>query len=276
MNTLESAPPDVLEAPAPVARFRQWRLLRVAFIFLTRIPLRVTGEITAADIAAASRYYPLVGVAVGAALAGLLLLALQFFPPLLAATLAALGAAVLTGAFHEDALGDVADAFGGGFTVARKLEIMKDSRLGTYGVLALVGAFLLRIQALALLPMGLALGALVAVHAASRLGIVFMLWRSPRARTEGLGADTVGLTWREPVIATLVAALAAYWGLGWVLALVVLTVVALVAWGMARYARAQVGGVTGDVLGAAQQVAELAALLVLLACLGADGMGLVA
>jgi adenosylcobinamide-GDP ribazoletransferase len=248
-------------------------LLRVAFIFLTRIPVRVTGEITAADIAAASRYYPLVGVTVGAALAGMLLLALQFFPPLLAATLAALGAAVLTGAFHEDALGDVADAFGGGFTVARKLEIMKDSRLGTYGVLALVGAFLVRIQALALLPVGLALGALVAVHAASRLGIVFMLWRSPRARTEGLGADTVGLTWREPVVATLVASVAAYVGLDWVLGLVVLAVAGLAAWGVARYARAQVGGVTGDVLGSAQQVAELAALLVLLVCLEAGGLG---
>jgi adenosylcobinamide-GDP ribazoletransferase len=268
VNTLEAPAPEAVEA-LPAARFRQWRLVRVAFIFLTRIPVRVSGEITPADIAAASRYYPFVGAVVGAALGGLLLLALQFFPPLLAATLAALGAAVVTGAFHEDALGDVADAFGGGFTVARKLEIMKDSRLGTYGVLALVGAFLLRIQALALLPVGLALGALVAVHAASRLGIVFMLWRSPRARTEGLGADTVGLTWREPVIATFVAACAVFFGLDWILGLVVLAVSGVVAWAVARYAHAQVGGLTGDVLGSAQQVAELVALLALLACLGA-------
>ncbi|MEB3284800.1 MAG: adenosylcobinamide-GDP ribazoletransferase [Candidatus Sericytochromatia bacterium] len=245
----------------------------MAFIFLTRVPVKVSGDIAPADIAAASRYYPLVGAGVGLVLAYLLLLALQFFPPLLAATLAALGAAVLTGAFHEDALGDVADAFGGGFTVARKLEIMKDSRLGTYGVLALVGAFLVRIQTLALLPTGLLLGALVAVHAASRLGIVFMLWRSPRARTEGLGADTAGLSWREPLIATLLALGAAFFGVGWELGLLVLAAAALASWGVAAYARAQVGGVTGDVLGAAQQVAELVALLVLIAYWGLDGAG---
>jgi adenosylcobinamide-GDP ribazoletransferase len=237
--------------------------MAVATIFLTRLPLRLEGTVTAADIAAASRYYPLVGAGVGLAVGGMYVLASGFFPPLLAATLAALGGAVVTGAFHEDALGDVADAFGGGMTVVRKLEIMKDSRLGTYGVLALVGALLVRVQAIALLPLELALPALVAVHAASRAGIVGMLWRSPRARTEGLGADTVGLTWREPAVALGLAAGLAALCLEPITAACTVALALGVAACVDGYARGQVGGVTGDVLGASQQLGELVLLLAL-------------
>lgn len=258
------------EAPSPPSPGGELRLVAVATIFLTRIPLRLAGTITPGDIARASRYYPLVGAGVGAAVAGLYGLGLAFFPPLLAATLAALGGAVITGAFHEDALGDVADAFGGGMTVERKLAIMKDSRLGTYGVLALVGALLVRIQALALLPWPLALPVLVAVHAASRAGIVAMLWRSPRARTEGLGADTLGLTAREPGVAGALSAGVACTLLGPAAGLITLAVAGLVALAVDRHARGQVGGVTGDVLGASQQLGELAALLALSAWLVAD------
>lgn len=269
-----------LEDPPALAGPGGWRgevrLMAVAVIFLTRVPVRVAGTITPADIARASRYYPLVGVGVGACLGGMYTAASAFFPPLLAATLTALGGAVLTGAFHEDALGDVADAFGGGMTVARKLEIMKDSRLGTYGVLALVGALLVRVQALAALPLALAVPVLVAVHAASRAGIVAMLWRSPRARTEGLGADTVGLTRREPAVAFGLAGLVALAALGPGAGLAVLIASGLCALGVDRYARAQVGGVTGDVLGASQQVGELVALLLLLAWLAADPAALTA
>ncbi|MEB3198578.1 MAG: adenosylcobinamide-GDP ribazoletransferase [Candidatus Sericytochromatia bacterium] len=264
----EPAPTDaaVVVPVAPIQRpfwQEEPRRMAIAVIFLTRVPLRLAGDVTPADIAAASRYYPLVGGLVGAAVGGMFVLAGGYYPPLLAATLAALGAAVLTGAFHEDALGDVADAFGGGMSVARKLEIMKDSRLGTYGVLALVGALLLRIQAIAGLPLAVALPALVAVHAASRAGIVGMLWRSPRARTEGLGADTVGLSWREPLVALATALLLGLLCLPLPAALGVLALCLLSALGMDRYAREQVGGVTGDVLGASQQVGELVALLAL-------------
>lgn len=272
MTTLApEQPPASPDAPAPVGGvLGEARLVAVATIFLTRVPVRLAGTITAADIARASRYYPLVGAGVGAGIGGLFALGSGFFPPLLAATLAALGGAVLTGAFHEDALGDVADAFGGGMTVARKLEIMKDSRLGTYGVLALVGALLVRVEALAALPVALAVPALVAIHAASRAGIVGMLWLSPRARTEGLGADTVGLTAREPGVALGLAALVAVGSLGLLPGLAVLGVAGLAALAVDRHARAQVGGVTGDVLGASQQAGELAALLLLVAWAAVD------
>lgn len=239
------------------------RDLAIAFVFFTRLPIRVDGDVSAADIARASRYYPLVGLAVGLWI-GLVYATMGFFfPPLLAATLAALAGAIATGAFHEDALGDVADGFGGGFTRERKLEIMKDSRHGTYGVLAMVFALLLRVQAIAMLPLGLAVAAVAASHALSRTGIVWMLWRLPVARAEGLGADAHRLSWREPVMASILGLAIALTLVGpiWAAAAGLAAVLATLV--VSKVSMRQVQGITGDVLGSAQQVAELFALLTL-------------
>ncbi|MBM3274332.1 MAG: adenosylcobinamide-GDP ribazoletransferase, partial [Candidatus Sericytochromatia bacterium] len=153
------------------------------------------------DLSRATAHFPLVGAAVGLFIGICFVLAGQLFPPMLAATLAATAGVLLTGAFHEDALGDVADGFGGGFTVERKLAIMKDSRQGTYGVLAIVLAMLVRIQAIALLPAAVAIQVLVATHALSRVGPVFLLRLLPTVRPEGIGASAAGLSWREPLAA---------------------------------------------------------------------------
>jgi adenosylcobinamide-GDP ribazoletransferase len=244
--------------------------MAVAVIFLTRVPLPVRGTIDPADIAEASRHYPLVGAAVGALIGGCYAVGAALFPASLAATLAALAGAVITGAFHEDALGDVADGLGGGATVERKLEIMRDSRLGTYGVLALVGALLVRIQAIALFTPAQALAALIGVHAASRVGIVWLLWLAPRARTEGLGAGTEGLTAREPAIATAWGLAIASLALGGPAGALALVSCALAAAAVARLALRHVGGVTGDILGTTQQAGELAALLALAAWFSVD------
>src|SRR5882724_12552182 len=139
--------------------------LRVAVAFLTRIPLPHPDGAMPRDLARAQRMFPLVGAAIGAAVGLFYLATLAIGVPALAAAALALGAgALLTGALHEDGLADVADGFGGGRDKAAKLEIMRDSRLGTYGALILLVAFAAKLAALAALPRSAVLPALVAAH----------------------------------------------------------------------------------------------------------------
>ncbi|MFN5713624.1 MAG: adenosylcobinamide-GDP ribazoletransferase, partial [Bradyrhizobium sp.] len=130
--------------------------LRIAIAFLTRLPMPHPDGARPESFARAQRLFPLVGAGIGAAV-GLFCLLLRSIgvPDLAAAALTLGGAALLTGALHEDGLADVADGFGGGRDVAAKLEIMRDSRLGTYGALALVVSFASKLAALAALPDGI-------------------------------------------------------------------------------------------------------------------------
>ncbi len=254
--------PDLPDG-SPAFRSGILRDVAIATIFLTRIPVRIPGEVTGQDIARASRHYPLIGGGVGAILGGGAWLAMQVFPPVLAATLACVLGLMLTGAFHEDALADVADGFGGGFTVERKLTIMKDSLHGTYGVLALVMAMLVRVQAIALLAPRVVLPALVVTHALSRVGPVWLMRLLPVARAEGLGAEASRIGWIEPVIAAAVATALAVISLGPGLAAFALLTAALSSLFVGWLSLRQVGGITGDVLGTAQQLSELGILLVI-------------
>src|SRR5579872_5218085 len=141
--------------------------LRAATAFLTRVP--VPREDRPLNLARAYRVFPILGAGIGAAIGALYLLLLWIrVPDLAAAALALGGGALLTGALHEDGLADVADGFGGGRDVAAKLEIMRDSRLGTYGALALVVSFATRLAALAALPNGMVVQSLIAAHALGR------------------------------------------------------------------------------------------------------------
>jgi adenosylcobinamide-GDP ribazoletransferase len=235
---------------------------------LTRLPVPVNGDRAMARGAAAAWAYPLAGAVVGG-LGG----AVHWFavalglPPTVAAGLTLAALVVITGALHEDGLADTADGLWGGWTPARRLEIMRDSRIGTYGVVALVLSLGLRAGALAALPGPAALPALIACGALSRAAMVTVWAALPPARRDGLSAGTgrpdpraaaLGLALALSIAATLcgapgmVAALAALAGAGLIGAI----------------ARAKIGGQTGDILGAAQQVAEIAALVVLVALLG--------
>jgi adenosylcobinamide-GDP ribazoletransferase len=180
-------------------------------------------------------------------------------PTTIAAALAlALGIA-LTGALHEDGLADMCDGFGGGRTRERKLEIMRDSRVGTYGVLALVLSALTRWAALTSLalmsPITMVL-AIVAAHAASRATIPALMMRLPAARRDGLSA-TAGTPAHE--IATLAIILGAVFALGSGLAFATLAVVLLGATLLLveHMAKKHIGGQTGDVAGALQQFGEI-------------------
>lgn len=234
--------------------------LATAIGFYTRLPVR-NPSAESRDLAAAVPWFPIVGAGIGAAIAGVYVVFAEVVPPLLAAALAAAAGAILTGAFHEDGLADVADAFGGGWTVERRLEILDDPRLGTFGVIAIAASFLVRVTALASLDGDDALALLPAAHALSRVPAVVVMRRQRGARSGGLAATLAGSIGAvQELFAVVVAAVLAALLIGtWTLAAAAL--VAAAAGVMALLAQRKIGGTNGDVLGASQQLGELAVLV---------------
>ncbi|HET7714978.1 MAG TPA: adenosylcobinamide-GDP ribazoletransferase, partial [Bauldia sp.] len=217
----------------------------------------------------AARVFPAVGALVGA-IGGATLLIAEWLslPPLISASLAVLATMIITGALHEDGLADTVDGFGGGTTAARKLEIMDDSRIGTYGVAALVFSILLRVAALASLirlgPFPAAL-ALVAAETVSRAAMVRLWQELPAARLGGLAHETGPPDQQAMVIAlvlALVVAVVLVWpAVGfWSTVLGILLAVAA-TYMFTRLSYREIGGRTGDTLGACQQVSVVAFLV---------------
>jgi adenosylcobinamide-GDP ribazoletransferase len=243
--------------------------LAAALGLLTRLP---TGWLPqhqdASGFAHSVWAYPVVGFGIGAAGGTVLAAGLGLGLPPPVAALWSLGAGLLlTGGFHEDGLADTADGFGGGRNRDRKLEIMRDSRIGSFGVLALVLALGLRAAALAALPgQGLALVAATGVSAALGRGAALGLLRLlPPARRDGVAAG-LGRPGSGPLLAGLVlAALPAALLLPAGLAAVAMLGTLLATLLLARLAWRQIGGQTGDVLGAGAVLAECVALTVLVA-----------
>jgi adenosylcobinamide-GDP ribazoletransferase len=242
--------------------------------FYTRLPLpvfaREADPHAIPDFSRAARLVPIAGALVG--LMGALVLALAAalgIAPLPAATIAIGFLVLVTGAMHEDGLADLCDGFGGGSTPERKLEIMKDSRLGTYGAAALALSLLTRVGTLAGLvasDLGLAAAVLVAVGAASRSAGLLPLVLLPPARPFGTGFVAARPS-AEPlriaaVLAFLCACLPLLAGTSLPRIIAACIVAAFAAYGITALARRQIGGHTGDVAGAAQQAAEIAMLLV--------------
>lgn len=234
-------------------------------MLLTRAPAGWLIGHEAPDPARCLWAYPLVGGCVGAAGTGVFALCRwAAMPPGLAAIWALATLIAVTGALHEDGLADVADGFGGGATPERKLAIMRDSRIGSYGALALILSTAIRGAAIAALATpGLVASALIAAGALSRAGMVVPVLLLRPARGDGLGA-TLGGAPAGPALAGLAlagAVSAALLPAG--SAAAVVTVAVLVALGAAGLARAQIGGFTGDVLGACCVAVECAVLTVL-------------
>ena len=234
--------------------------LKTALVLLTRVPLRIRGPF---DLAAATPWYPLVGAALGLVgglvFAGLTLASVPSFP---AAVVVLACLMLLTGALHEDGLADCADALGP-HDRARRLEVMRDSRIGSFGTLALVLVTLIRIAGLsALWNPTLQIATLVVVAAASRGAMVGLMRALPPARRDGLGAAAGRPDATSLAIALALPVLLAVALLGPVTAcaLIGAALVATVLWGLA--ARRLFGGQTGDVLGGGQQLAEAAMWLV--------------
>ena len=196
--------------------------------------------------------YPVVGVLVG--MIGAVVYAACHWlglPPSLSALWTLVGLLLATGALHEDGLADTADGFGGGRTLARKLEIMRDSRIGSYGAIALILSIALRTSALALLadPHRVA-GTLIAACVLGRCAMLLPLRLLPQARTDGMGASVArGPIWAV-LLAWVLAVMAVFALLPAPRAAIALAATVLAGCGLALLARRQIGGTTGDVLGA--------------------------
>jgi adenosylcobinamide-GDP ribazoletransferase len=243
--------------------------LLAAVMFLTRLPVPAWTPYAPETLGRSTVWFPVVGLIVGGVAGGTYAAAASVFPPLLAATLAVVASVLVTGALHEDALADAADGFGGGATPERVLEIMKDSRVGAYGVVALVLGIVARIAALDAIGAARAdavVRALVAAHVLARWSSLPLLWRLPYARPGGgTGAPFAGnvSTARVAVGSAIALAIgAAMLGTTIAAAATAAIAVTLVA---GRYFHRRLGGVTGDCLGAANQIVELAVYLVLAA-----------
>lgn len=240
--------------------------LHLALAFMTRLPMPRLGLLPAGSLAGCMWLFPVVGVVIGLIGGAVLAGAQSLLPATLAAILAVAATALATGAMHEDGLADVADGFGGGSDRDRKLAIMKDSRIGSYGVLAVALGLALRIGSLASLAgAGSALGALVAAHALSRGAIPLLMQVLEPARENGLGASagrpSMTVTGIAATSALLIAALALPVGAAVTAVAASLVALPAVAW----LAWRQIGGYTGDVLGALQQVIETTVLLAVVA-----------
>jgi adenosylcobinamide-GDP ribazoletransferase len=237
--------------------------LRVAFAFLTRLGVRHPADAGTGDLARAGWAFPLVGLVVGGIGGGIAAGGLTLdLPPLLAAILAVAAMVLLTGALHEDGLADVADGFGGAFERAKKLDIMRDSRIGTYGVLALIlvtGGRLAAIEALQE-PLA-ALAAIIAAAVLSRAAMVALMAALPPARPSGLGAGAGRPDAVNAVAAAVVAVAVAMVALGPLGGIIAGAGVVVVASAFGALAMRQIGGSTGDVLGATQQLTEVASLI---------------
>lgn len=239
----------------------------LALAMLTRLPVPQLRDCP--PVGASAWAWPLAGVVVGGLQAAVLLAAAAVLPPAMAAGLALAAGLLLTGALHEDGLADLADGLSGGRSPAQRLEIMKDSRIGSHGAVALITALGLRWAALAAIaawhPAAI-FAALIGAQATSRAGLALMNLAGPQARPRGFAAAaTDGLTAPRATTALALAAALALATLPLTQALTLLAAVALTQLLLLRHARRRLGGITGDVLGAAQITAEIAALATLVA-----------
>lgn len=239
----------------------QVRLLVCAIQFLTRVPMPSLKTFEPEWITRSARYFPLVGQGVGAISALVMLVGERVWGSGVTAVLAITVGLLLTGAFHEDGLADTADGLGGGQTPARRLEIMKDSRVGTYGVCALVLVLLLKAAVLASTSMAATL--VLAAHGLGRAAAVVAMRVTPYAPSGEAGKwkpVPQGVRTGEVLVALLIAV----WPLVLLppdAALLGIAGGAMLAIPMALLARRLIGGHTGDVLGAVEQLFEVGFLL---------------
>lgn len=251
-----------------VERLRDWADdCATAVVFLTRIPIPWQVDDLDGRLARCTPWFPVVGGALGVLAAIAWVLGNALGGPALGAVAAVAVTALATGAFHEDGLADTFDGLGGSPDRERALAIMKDSRIGAFGTVALVLILLARVVALTALGPA-AVGALIGGHALARLSSLPLIRRLPYARADGGTGKPFagGVTDTGLLGATAFAALLslALWGSAAVVVWLAGAVVMLVT---GAWYRRRLGGITGDTLGATNQFVELATYLALLAVL---------
>ncbi|WP_235513170.1 MULTISPECIES: adenosylcobinamide-GDP ribazoletransferase [unclassified Sphingomonas] len=246
----------------------RWAPPLLAVQFLTRVPVpllhRLTADQAAVGLGRAMAWLPPVGSLIGVVTGATFLLEQLWWPPMVAAVLALMVEGLLTGGFHEDAVADFCDAFGGVATGERALTIMKDSRIGSYGALGLGLVVLLRFAAMVALPPVLAMAAIVGAATVGRLCAVTL---AAILAPVGSGAGMAVRAGRMPGGRLALAVLLAIPGIVPILWLrpgavaVALLAMAALLWWLARFLLRRIGGSTGDCLGFAAAMGQLALLL---------------
>lgn len=238
---------------------RELRLMLVALQFLTRIPVRSFDGFEPQWLDRSAKYFPLIGALVGGIAAVVMLTTSLVMPHPLPMLIGLAAGILLTGAFHEDGLADTADGLFGGLTRERRLEIMKDSRIGTYGVLALMIALGLKATSLSIIDPITAVPVLIAAHTGGRLATVIAIYLMRYAGDEQAAKVkplATGLSAGEMLLACV---------LGLTAGLICLTPVTLglaaacgfaAAAALAFVSKRLIGGYTGDVLGGMEQCFE--------------------
>jgi adenosylcobinamide-GDP ribazoletransferase len=250
----------------PSRLLAELRLLLVAVQYFTRVPMPSWVGHSAERLNGTARYFTAVGLLVGGIGALVLWATSLVLPGVLPVILSTAATVFLTGAFHEDGLADTFDGLGGGATRERALEIMKDSRIGTFGVAALVLTLMIKIAALSALPVMFAVVVLIAGHAFSRACAVTLLFAGSHVSKPELSraravAQPMGRG--EFIFAALVGIAPLYWcGIHAVAGLLCASIVSYV---LARWFMRRLGGFTGDTLGATQQLTEITFYLAVLA-----------
>jgi len=236
--------------------------LPLALTFLTKFPWFRAPQADAGALARSMFWFPWVGALLGVSFWGAWAGLPRILPAPAAAGVLLCFTVWITGGLHLDGLADTVDGLGGGQTPTERLRIMKDSRVGTFGVLALVLVLVLKFSFfLSLAGKGGAAAGLILYPVVSRWGMVLLAYLSPYARPEGgLGqAMTLGVSARTLAGATASAAALAAAAFG-VRGLILLAAAGLAVWLGSLYCRKQLGGVTGDVLGAADEALEVLVL----------------
>lgn len=249
---------------------REWRRLLLAVGFFTRIPVPNFPDFSESELNYASKYFPLVGILVGLFAAAVFYMASLLLPHALAVIFSMAASIYLTGAFHEDGLADSADGLGGGWDSERILTIMQDSRLGTYGAVALFMMLFAKFQTLNAMHPFVICAALICAHALSRLAAVWVMRCASYVKFAGKSKPlATALSGRELVIAnvfgllpfaivlTLLTLSNHTWQVVALLVLMISVPVLCVWWWWLAKIKRWIGGYTGDTLGAMQQLTEL-------------------
>ena len=248
----------IMKMPIP-----SWLLrLHMAVTFLTRVPLPPVEYDPQDDLARSMSLFPVAGLLVGGLGGGVFWGASQVIPALAAAVLAVVAQILVTGALHEDGLADLADGMGARGDWAARLAAMRDSHIGSFGVLALVGSVLLRVTLVAAAPSGwAAMAALLAGAGVSRACMPALMQIVPPARTDGLGAGAGVPDFSTVAFGLAIALNVMLLSVGFAASVAALALVIPVVVTVRSVCLRVIGGFTGDVLGATQQLTEIAVLL---------------
>jgi adenosylcobinamide-GDP ribazoletransferase len=232
--------------------------IKVAFAFLTRIPINHKPEIS---IQRSAVWFPLVGWVIGGVTGLLFYFLSQGIPTLPAAAITILFSTLITGGFHQDGLADTFDGLVGGWNTEDRLRILKDSRHGTYGVLSITLQLIIQISLLSTLSPKVGAIAIITAHTLGRLVPIYFMLAPAVPSHEGMGATYSRAVGARDVLASTVLTIALLFGLIGAHLFIATVIVAIVGLALLVYVKKKIGGVLGDVLGASEQIAESFILL---------------